>query len=218
VVEDVMRGIGRQAGPVARPRPRSRRCPPPKPAASARSAAHRGPHFGVFEDAKDACAAAQDAFEQLKEKGIAGRAKVVEIVKEMVTAKAVEWGKFEFEETKIGRLEHKIEKLQIVKLVPGVEWLKPYGSAATTASRWRSTRRSASSAPSCPSRIRCPRSAATSSTSSPPATRWSSIRIPAARARPHSRCAPTTRPSTPRSASRTWSARSRSRRWSRSTR
>ena len=33
----------------------------------------------------------------------------------------------EFEETKIGRLEHKIEKLQIVKLVPGVEWIKPYG-------------------------------------------------------------------------------------------
>ena len=55
------------------------------------------------------------------------RAKVVEIVKELVTAQAVEWGRFEFEETKIGRLDHKIEKLQIVKLVPGVEWLKPYG-------------------------------------------------------------------------------------------
>ena len=38
-----------------------------------------------------------------------------------------EWGRFEFEETKIGRLEHKVEKLQIVKLVPGVEWLRPYG-------------------------------------------------------------------------------------------
>jgi aldehyde dehydrogenase len=81
----------------------------------------------VFEDVKEACAAAQDAFEQLKEKGIAGRAKVVEIVKELCTARAVEWGKFEFEETKIGRLDHKIEKLQIVKLVPGVEWIKPYG-------------------------------------------------------------------------------------------
>ena len=72
-------------------------------------------------------AAAQDAFEQLKTKGIAGRAKVVEIVKALCTEKAAEWGKFEFEETKIGRLEHKIEKLQIVKLVPGVEWIKPYG-------------------------------------------------------------------------------------------
>src|ERR1019366_2129276 len=107
---------------------------PSAPAATAPAANHsprasssRGSRFGVFEDVNEACAAAQAAFEQLKETGIAGRAKVVEIVKEMVTAKAVEWGKFEFEETKIGRLEHKIEKLQIVKLVPGVEWVKPYG-------------------------------------------------------------------------------------------
>ena len=120
VVEEVMRGLGR-AG--ASPAPSA-----PTASQSAAPAIRRGgPRFGVFEDVKEACAAAQVAFEQLKEKGIAGRAKVVEIVKEMVTAKAVEWGKFEFDETKIGRLEHKIEKLQIVKLVPGVEWIKPYG-------------------------------------------------------------------------------------------
>src|SRR6185503_14659249 len=35
------------------------------------------------------------------------------------------WGRIELEETKIGRLDHKIEKLQIIKLVPGVEWLHP---------------------------------------------------------------------------------------------
>src|SRR5664279_952091 len=123
VVEDVMRSLGRS--PVLSPAPA-----PSAPAAAKPSAPvvrRGGPRFGVFEDVKEACAAAQVAFEQLKEKGMAGRAKVVEIVKEMVTAKAAEWGKFEFEETKIGRLEHKIEKLQIVKLVPGVEWIKPYG-------------------------------------------------------------------------------------------
>ena len=52
---------------------------------------------------------------------------LVEIVKALCTEKAAEWGKFEFEETKIGRLEHKIEKLQIVRLVPGVEWIRPHG-------------------------------------------------------------------------------------------
>jgi len=31
------------------------------------------------------------------------------------------------EETKIGRLDHKIEKLKIIKLVPGVDWLRPDG-------------------------------------------------------------------------------------------
>src|SRR5437879_6418740 len=45
----------------------------------------------------------------------------------MADANAVEWGRIELEETKIGRLDHKIEKLQIIKLVPGVEWLHPDG-------------------------------------------------------------------------------------------
>ena len=80
---------------------------------------------GVFQDAASACAAAAVAQKQLAEKGVAARAKVVEIVKTLATQNAVEWGKFEFAETKIGRLDHKIEKLQIVKLVPGVEWLHP---------------------------------------------------------------------------------------------
>ena len=80
---------------------------------------------GVFQDAATACAAAAVAQKQLAEKGVAARAKVVEIVKTLATQNAEAWGKFEFAETKIGRLDHKIEKLQIVKLVPGVEWLHP---------------------------------------------------------------------------------------------
>ncbi len=55
------------------------------------------------------------------------RRKVVEIVKTMAAANAETWGKLELEETKIGRLDHKIEKLEIIKLVPGVEWLHPDG-------------------------------------------------------------------------------------------
>ena len=43
----------------------------------------------------------------------------------MAEANAEEWGRIELEETKIGRLDHKIEKLKIIKLVPGVEWLRP---------------------------------------------------------------------------------------------
>lgn len=123
IVEDVMRNLGRS--PIVSPAPAPGVSKSPAPSAPA--IRRGGPRFGVFEDVKEACAAAQDAFEQLKTKGIAGRAKVVEIVKQLCTDKAAEWGKFEFEETKIGRLEHKIEKLQIVKLVPGVEWIQPRG-------------------------------------------------------------------------------------------
>ncbi len=91
--------------------------------ASARSAGR----FGVFQDANEACQAAQDAFAQLREKGVEARRKVVEIVKGMAEANAEKWGKLELDETKIGRLDHKIEKLKIIKLVPGVEWLRPDG-------------------------------------------------------------------------------------------
>jgi aldehyde dehydrogenase len=82
---------------------------------------------GVFQDANDACAAAHHGFLQLKQKGMAGRAKIIEIVKAMADANAEQWGSIELEETKIGRLDHKIEKLKILKLVPGVEWIHPDG-------------------------------------------------------------------------------------------
>lgn len=132
VVEEV---LGRLGGAVA-PNPSS----PATPAASAtapgtnghaschcpKPPAHSGGrHFGVFQDAGEACQAAHDAFLQLREKGMEARRKVVDIIKRMAEANAEAWGKLELEETKIGRLDHKIEKLQIIKLVPGVEWLRP---------------------------------------------------------------------------------------------
>ena len=82
---------------------------------------------GVFADANEACAAAHTGFQQLKKEGVAARVKVVEIIKTLADANAEPWGKIELEETKIGRLDHKIEKLKIIKLVPGVEWLHPDG-------------------------------------------------------------------------------------------
>jgi aldehyde dehydrogenase len=97
-----------------------------KPRARAASVAGTGRH-GVFQDANEACAAAHEGFLQLREKGVAARAKVVEIVKTLAERNAADWGRIELEETRIGRLDHKIEKLQIIKLVPGVEWLNPYG-------------------------------------------------------------------------------------------
>jgi aldehyde dehydrogenase len=83
--------------------------------------------LGVFGDAASAAAAAKEAFEALRLKGMAGRRTVVNIVKKMCTEKQEEWGKLEFAETKIGRLEHKIGKLQGIQNLPGVEWLQPYG-------------------------------------------------------------------------------------------
>jgi aldehyde dehydrogenase len=82
--------------------------------------------FGVFQDVNEACEAAYEAYLQLSEQGVAGRVKIVETVKEVCYSKAEEWGKLELDETKIGRLDHKIEKLKGLRNVPGVEFLQPY--------------------------------------------------------------------------------------------
>ena len=83
--------------------------------------------FGVFQDANEACAAAQEAYLQLKQKGVEARRRIENIVKTLAEKNAEAWGKIELDETKIGRLDHKIAKLQIIKLVPGLDWLRPDG-------------------------------------------------------------------------------------------
>ncbi len=82
--------------------------------------------FGVFQDPNEACQAAYDAYLQLSEQGVAGRVKIINIVKEICYAKAQEWGKLELDETKMGRIDHKIEKLTGLRSLPGVEFLNPY--------------------------------------------------------------------------------------------
>jgi aldehyde dehydrogenase len=99
--------------------------PSTAPAVRAGAPAVRGA-FGVFRDVNEACTAAHEAYKQLSAQGVEARRKVVRIVKEMAEANAETWGRQELEETKIGRLDHKIEKLKIIKLVPGVEWIQPF--------------------------------------------------------------------------------------------
>jgi aldehyde dehydrogenase len=118
VVQEVLGRLGRSSAPAFVP-------PPATAPASRPSYNGGGRRFGIFQDANDACQAAQEAFAQLQQKGVAARRKIVEIVKTMCDSQAESWGKVELEETKIGRLDHKIEKLKIIKLVPGVEWLHP---------------------------------------------------------------------------------------------
>ncbi|MSU62523.1 MAG: aldehyde dehydrogenase family protein [Pedosphaera sp.] len=126
VVQEVLGRLGRvpaanaASTPTSTPAPTDQACG----CVGKASAGAKG-QYGVFPSANEACEAAQAAFLQLQVKGVAARAKVVEIVKTLTDANALEWGRIELEETKIGRLDHKIEKLKIIKLVPGVEWLRP---------------------------------------------------------------------------------------------
>ncbi len=86
------------------------------------SSTHSG--FGVYEEMGSAIEAAQRSFEKLRDGGIAARKKAIEVIRKLCVKKAQEWGEIEFHETKIGRLDHKIEKLKICGvLVPGVEMI-----------------------------------------------------------------------------------------------
>jgi aldehyde dehydrogenase len=120
VVEEILGRLGPAKADVAPPAAQPE-CQCPKPQANAST----GGSFGVFQEAGPACEAAAAAFLKLRQGGMAARRKVVSIVKTLAEANATEWGRMELEETKIGRLDHKIEKLQGIKNVPGVEWLRP---------------------------------------------------------------------------------------------
>ncbi|MEO2017579.1 MAG: aldehyde dehydrogenase family protein [Fuerstiella sp.] len=81
-------------------------------------------NWGVFNDVDSAVAAAQLAFEQLSEAPLETRRVAIEIVKRICEEQAEELGRLELEETKIGRLDHKIAKLKLIRSIPGVEFLR----------------------------------------------------------------------------------------------
>lgn len=80
---------------------------------------------GLFHNVDEAVAAARNAFEQLQKRPIEDRRKIIDIIREISISQSVELGTMEMEETKIGRLSHKIEKLKTLgERTPGVEFLK----------------------------------------------------------------------------------------------
>ncbi|MCL2330391.1 MAG: aldehyde dehydrogenase family protein, partial [Phycisphaerae bacterium] len=79
---------------------------------------------GIFQNVNDAVAAAKAAFEQLSAAKIETRAKAIECIREICIQQAEELGRFELDETRIGRIDHKIDKLVGVgKTIKGVEML-----------------------------------------------------------------------------------------------
>src|SRR5437870_1968913 len=81
--------------------------------------------WGVFDNVDEAVTAAKGAQERFEALGLDARRKAVACIRKICTERAEELGKDEFEETKIGRLDHKIEKLKVVaERIPGVEFLR----------------------------------------------------------------------------------------------
>lgn len=87
--------------------------------------------YGIFNNVDDAVRAAGESQQKLLKLSLDERDQIVKLIKSIARQNAHRWGEIEFKETKIGRLDHKIEKLQILELVPGVEYLKTYANSGS---------------------------------------------------------------------------------------
>jgi aldehyde dehydrogenase len=81
--------------------------------------------FGVYPTADSAVSAAEVAFEAFRTRPLGDRKKAVDCVRRICVEQAEQLGRMELDETKIGRLDHKIAKLRdAIPKVPGVEYLR----------------------------------------------------------------------------------------------
>ena len=79
---------------------------------------------GVFPTVDEAVEAAARAQVKIAAMSLEERGRIVAIIRRMCAENAPEWARAELEETGLGRLDHKIEKLRIVKNVLGVEFMR----------------------------------------------------------------------------------------------
>src|SRR5438552_4041929 len=81
--------------------------------------------FGVFDDVGAAVAAATSAQREFERRGLEDRRTAVACIRRICSEQAEQLGREELEETGIGRLAHKIDKLKVIAdRIPGVEFLR----------------------------------------------------------------------------------------------
>ena len=81
--------------------------------------------YGIFTCVDEAVAAATEAFHQLSDRTIEDRKRIIDHIRRISIEQSVELGTMEMEETRIGRLVHKIEKLKTLgEKTPGVEFMR----------------------------------------------------------------------------------------------
>ncbi len=83
-------------------------------------------NWGVFDNMNDAISAAHQAFLEYKERSMQCRKKFIDAVRQMAIDYKDELARMTVEETKMGRVEHKIAKfINAAENSPGIEYLKP---------------------------------------------------------------------------------------------
>jgi len=87
-------------------------------------------HDGVFSTVDDAVNAAFEAQKKVAEMSLEDRGRMIDIVRRICMDRREELGRMELEESKVGRLDHKILKLTNMRFVQGVEAMRSNGSTA----------------------------------------------------------------------------------------
>ncbi len=81
--------------------------------------------LGVHGSADDAVGAANDAFRKFRDCTIEQRDAAIQAIRDLCVKNAEVWGPQELDETKIGRRDHKIGKLEVAgRKTPGTEFLR----------------------------------------------------------------------------------------------
>jgi aldehyde dehydrogenase len=125
VVAEVMKRLGSRANGATRGGVRAGEdAPANEPLGRPHAPSEPVGQYGIFSSVDQAVSAATEAQRKLVRLSLEDRDAIVKLIKAMAKANAADWGRIELEETKIGRLDHKVEKLQILELVPGVEFLR----------------------------------------------------------------------------------------------
>jgi aldehyde dehydrogenase len=91
-----------------------------------------GARHGIFPTVDEAAKAAAAAQPKLAELSLDQRNEILEIIRRICEDRAEELARLEYEETVIGRLDHKIEKLRIIRRVLGVEALRTEARSDST--------------------------------------------------------------------------------------
>src|ERR1035441_1420360 len=88
------------------------------------------PRDGVFSTVDEAANAAFEAQKRVAAMSLEERGRMIDIVRRICMDRREELGRMELEETKVGRLDHKILKLTNMRFVLGVETMRAAGSTA----------------------------------------------------------------------------------------
>jgi aldehyde dehydrogenase len=120
--EQVIADIAREV--VARLRAQMQQQPTAGSTAGRTSSPSPAARDGVFVTVDEAANAADAAAKKVGEMSLEDRGRMIAIVRRICIDRCDELGKMELEETKVGRLDHKIQKLKNMQYVVGIEGMR----------------------------------------------------------------------------------------------